>query len=183
MSGQAGNNERPQEGKGFVYVIHAVGTNRIKIGYSVDPEKRLAQLQTGSPYELRLLAKWPGTIEAEQRAHQCLTQYRCGGEWFSVPPFIGQIIHQAITGWAKPSKWGKLWRLERDRDYYRWRLAFTPERCSITGGRLTPEILRILQSRPGPGRYAESRENAELMRKRAAYLANLCKTACGNQIG
>jgi hypothetical protein len=163
---------------GFVYVIHAVGTNRIKIGYSADPEKRLAQLQTGSPYELKLLAQWPGTAEVEQRIHQRLAQYRCGGEWFSVPPFIGNVIYQAIQGRKrdKPSIWGKLWRLERNGNYYRWRLAFTPERCSRTGGKLTPEILRALQSRPGRGRHAESRENAELLGKRAAYLASLCRT-------
>jgi hypothetical protein len=47
---------------GFVYVIHAVGTNRVKIGYSTKPEKRLLHLRTGSPFELRLLGKWPGTV-------------------------------------------------------------------------------------------------------------------------
>jgi hypothetical protein len=177
MSGQAGNDRRPQEGNGFVYVIHAMGTNRIKIGHSADPEKRLAQLQTGSPHELKLLGQWPGTIEVEQLVHKRLAEYRCGGEWFSVPPFIGNVIRQAIQSHKRDTSsiWGKLWRLERNGAYYKWRLAFTPERCSRSGGKLTPEIVRALQSRPGHGRHAASRENAELLRKRASCLAGLCR--------
>ena len=36
-----------------VYFLEAIGLNRIKIGSSVDPPKRLSSLQTGSPVPLR----------------------------------------------------------------------------------------------------------------------------------
>lgn len=163
--------------KGFVYVIHAVGTNRIKIGYSAEPEKRLLHLQTGSPFELRLLGKWPGTVEGEQRAHRILAKYRCSGEWFAVPPLAGLLIYQAVTYqelvFDTPTIWADLWRMERDGNSYRWRLGFTPERRSRPGGKITPGILKLLQQRPGKGRHQTSREKAEWLRKRATYLAIL----------
>lgn len=69
---------------GFVYLIHAVGTNRVKIGFSANPEKRLKELQTGSPFELKLLAKWPGTLDTELSGHRTFADYHCIGEWFEL---------------------------------------------------------------------------------------------------
>ena len=82
---------------GFVYVIHATGTNRIKIGYSASPKDRLAQLQTGSPFPLQMLVCWPGSVERERRAHRYLSQFRQSGEWFEVPPFVGLQIYELVT--------------------------------------------------------------------------------------
>lgn len=79
---------------GFVYVIQAMGTNRIKIGFSVEPDKRIKELRTGSAQSLQILAKLPGTRETEKRLHRALAEYRQGGEWFEVPPFIGLRILQ-----------------------------------------------------------------------------------------
>ena len=72
--------------QGHIYIITCKGSKRIKIGYSAEPDKRLAQLQTGSPYELSLFATWPGTVENERQAHEALASYRCGGEWFEIEP-------------------------------------------------------------------------------------------------
>ena len=82
---------------GYVYVIHATGTNRIKVGYSTSPKDRLAQLQTGSPFPLQLLASWPGGEDRERRVHRYLNQFRQIGEWFEVPPFIGLQIYDLVT--------------------------------------------------------------------------------------
>lgn len=82
---------------GFVYVIHATGTSRIKIGFSASPKDRLAQLQTGSPVPLQLLASWPGSVERERRVHRYLSQFRQSGEWFEVPPFVGLQIYELVT--------------------------------------------------------------------------------------
>ena len=46
--------------KGFVYVIRAVGTRRIKIGFTTQPKERLASLQTGSPFPLEMISCRPG---------------------------------------------------------------------------------------------------------------------------
>lgn len=87
MNGPAGNKERPQEGnKGLVYVIHATGTNRVKIGFSFDPAKRLAELQTGSPFPLTLIGTCEGSFSLECRMHERLKDYRRTGEWFEFGP-------------------------------------------------------------------------------------------------
>src|SRR5215813_11205200 len=109
--------------------------------------------------------------------HQAMAQYRCSGEWFAVPPFACHLIQQAITRqepvFEKPTIWADLWRMERDGNRYRWRLRFASQRCSRSGGDLTPGILRLLRRTPGKGRHAESREKAELLRNRSTYLASL----------
>lgn len=81
---------------GFVYVIHAIGTNRVKVGFSKEPEKRLKELQTGSPYKLSLLTQWPGNETDERRAHARLRRYKIGGEWFDIPPFHRARIKELI---------------------------------------------------------------------------------------
>lgn len=84
--------------QGFVYIIHAVGTNRIKIGFTADLKRRLKALQTAAPYPLQMLASWPGTEARERRVHRYLSQFRKVGEWFEVPPFtVGYQIWQLVT--------------------------------------------------------------------------------------
>ena len=72
--------------EGFVYIIHAVGTNRVKVGYSVEPTKRLLELQTGSPFPLALMGIREGTIALEQAIHRRLQEYHQVGEWFEIDP-------------------------------------------------------------------------------------------------
>lgn len=67
--------------KGYVYFIQA-GEGPVKIGWALDPKKRLAELQTGCPSELRLIGTWPGDRELEKSAHQHFAEHRLRGEWF-----------------------------------------------------------------------------------------------------
>jgi hypothetical protein len=72
---------------GFVYIIARDGDARIKIGSSVDPFRRLGELQTGSPDQLSIVYKVPiagGASTVEARAHEILDRHRGLGEWFSV---------------------------------------------------------------------------------------------------
>lgn len=71
---------------GFVYVIHAVGTNRVKIGYSADPANRLSELQTASPFPLDLVGTRPGTPDMERGLHRHLYKHHRVGEWFEIEP-------------------------------------------------------------------------------------------------
>lgn len=73
---------------GYVYLIAAEGTQYFKIGYSINPQFRLAELQTGCPYFLQIVGQWPGSMEAEMRIHVRLESYRGIGEWFNVPSEI-----------------------------------------------------------------------------------------------
>lgn len=52
-----------------------------KIGKSTNPEKRLAQLQTGNPGRLAIVACIPGE-EWERLIHRMFAAYRMTGEWF-----------------------------------------------------------------------------------------------------
>lgn len=70
-----------------VYVIHALETTRYKIGRAEDPEKRLKELQTGSPFPLRVInvidTCWDK--RAERDLHNTFGEYRVCGEWFDLP--------------------------------------------------------------------------------------------------
>src|SRR4051812_41688845 len=77
---------------GMIYFIEAVGHGRVKIGYAANPWKRLRQLQTGHPFELKMLACLPGELSDEQRLHKEFDSLRIGGEWFKLTPEIESLF-------------------------------------------------------------------------------------------
>ena len=74
----------------FVYVIQARGQNHVKVGISADPNARLRNLQTASPYPLTLsyaaAVKSNDASAIEADAKYRLGHYQLEGEWFSVSP-------------------------------------------------------------------------------------------------
>lgn len=86
--------------KTFVYFIEAVGLEKIKIGYSADPDSRLSTLQTGSAAELRLLGRIRGTKDTEAQLHRKFAGLRMAGEWFHGTQEIRQHIAQLCQGGA-----------------------------------------------------------------------------------
>lgn len=74
---------------GGVYFARPGNRGCVKIGFAGDFESRIAQLQTASPEELRIVGVIPGaTIEEEHAIHRLLAAYCIGGEWFA---WCGQI--------------------------------------------------------------------------------------------
>lgn len=76
----------PQNREGWVYLIHAVGTNRYKIGRSINPVARYSTLQKQSPYPLQIIDSF-WTVDAmtdETWWHKELSEYRAYGEWFEL---------------------------------------------------------------------------------------------------
>lgn len=66
-----------------VYFVQAENGGAIKIGYSVNPEARLARMQgTALGAKLRLIAKIDGGPEIEQLLHERFAKDRLNGEWF-----------------------------------------------------------------------------------------------------
>lgn len=72
----------------FVYFIGCEYTGPVKVGVASDPESRLASLQIGCPYELKLL----GTVLCRDRAealrlesvlHEEMASINVRGEWFA----------------------------------------------------------------------------------------------------
>jgi hypothetical protein len=71
--------------KGYVYIIQEIGSNYYKIGITTDkPIKRLAQLQTGNPHKLKIVAYFllddPKSVETF--LHSLLSPFHIHLEWF-----------------------------------------------------------------------------------------------------
>lgn len=73
---------------GYIYLVWAKGTDKYKIGSSAYPERRIKDLQTGSPIPLSLIAvKEVETPEKEERKlHKLWAKHRAHGEWFTFHP-------------------------------------------------------------------------------------------------
>lgn len=72
---------------GIVYVFHAIDTKFFKIGFSSNPnriEKRLAEIQTGCPFELEIVASFRTFHHRyiEKFLHIMFDEYRIRNEWF-----------------------------------------------------------------------------------------------------
>lgn len=76
-------------GGDHLYIAQQHTTGAFKVGRSSDPERRLAELQTGSPYLLRMILVVEGQGEREKRVHRALQGYHAQGvqkgEWFIEP--------------------------------------------------------------------------------------------------
>ena len=75
---------------GYVYIVHGVGTNYIKIGKSSNPLQRLQTLEQNSPFPLRLISIQivADMDAAEQDLHERYAPYLSRGEWFALPPHL-----------------------------------------------------------------------------------------------
>lgn len=96
---------------GFVYYCDD-GRGRIKIGYSLDPCKRLREFKTVNP-EIEMLLrerhkKWDGR-ELEQKRHDQFSEDHISGEWFHRSQRLDEWIRfqQAIykLEWSIKNKW------------------------------------------------------------------------------
>ncbi len=92
----------------FVYVIGPPGSGRVKIGTSLNPQKRLKELQTGNPDRLEVLWAAPGGRDLESALHRTFSAYRIEGEWFdfgTIEP-VG-AIPRAVHSYLNPKPRGQ----------------------------------------------------------------------------
>jgi len=82
---------------GFVYFIRRGEFGSIKVGYSIDVQKRLTALQTASDLPLYLLGFTKANWAQESEAHEALTPYRKNGEWFENEDFVRQFVAAAVS--------------------------------------------------------------------------------------
>ena len=79
----------------FLYVIAASVTGPVKLGISVDPARRLKQLQTGHAEKLHLYHSAPARLEKarlyERLLHRDISHTKSYGEWFSL------TVEQAVA--------------------------------------------------------------------------------------
>lgn len=72
---------------GAVYFVRAGDSNAVKIGWSTDVARRIAELQTANAAPLHLLATMAGTMVTERSLHSRFAHARTredGGEWFDL---------------------------------------------------------------------------------------------------
>ena len=93
---------------GRVYVLEAPPLTAIKIGYTeVAVAERVAGLQTGCPYPLKIRCVIPAPRALESWLHQYMRPIRTCGEWFDgegVPAHLDRIdgLSVAIRGSRRP---------------------------------------------------------------------------------
>jgi len=70
---------------GLIYAIQGPPGTPVKIGFSTPRalQRRLASLQTGNPYQLRILCHAQGYLRDERKAHAVLEADGLVGEWFA----------------------------------------------------------------------------------------------------
>lgn len=83
------------EGDPLVYFIKK--PDRIKIGLSKDPAKRLKALQTAQDYPLELLAVMEGGSPLEHMLHEYFSEYCVRGEWYMVTQEMLDFIEKFAT--------------------------------------------------------------------------------------
>lgn len=82
----------------MIYLITQGSTNHpptgpVKIGYSLDPDKRAWELQTGNPNRLFVFAYIPGTMQQEKSLHRLLSMHSTGtGEWYHPTPEVVNMM-------------------------------------------------------------------------------------------
>jgi hypothetical protein len=80
---------RLHDNKPKIYLIHACGTQRFKIGTTVGAiATRCQALQSASPVDLEVIGWCPGGVKLERELHKRLQFYRRHGEWFELPDRI-----------------------------------------------------------------------------------------------
>lgn len=81
-------NHRPiTQDRGYVYLIteHPF-SNFVKIGFAVNPQQRVRELQTGNPHKLVVMhtANYIDYQSIETLLHEICNEFRVQGEWFKV---------------------------------------------------------------------------------------------------
>lgn len=65
-----------------VYLVGSSSSALVKIGRSVNVQRRLSELQHHSPVQLELIWSTPGGTALETALHRSFSDYRKHGEWF-----------------------------------------------------------------------------------------------------
>lgn len=93
--------------------------DRIKIGFSKNPEKRLSDLQVSNSRPLVLLGTMKGGRGTEQRIHTLFEHLRITGEWFFSDPTLLHFIRNAKFAFHKQINTRSVENLSKALKYYR----------------------------------------------------------------
>lgn len=84
---------------GYIYVLHPIGVETYKIGYSVNLPQRIAKLQFGKDYQLEFVAyMWDEDATGREVAlHHRFGRKHLSGEWFALTPEDIEYIKDCLN--------------------------------------------------------------------------------------
>lgn len=88
----------------FVYFIRLGEDGPIKVGNSVNPARRMAELRGWFPYELKFLGQVPGTLPDEEAIHVRFADHWIRGEWYEATQFVLTEVSRIIATKEFPSR-------------------------------------------------------------------------------
>jgi len=82
--------------EGYLYLIQC--HQFIKIGIAQNPMGRISSMQSGNPYELKLIKffKVENMLDVEKRLHRFVKDHHVRGEWFKLPADCLKRICDAV---------------------------------------------------------------------------------------
>lgn len=87
--------------QGSVYFL-ACDNKYLKIGFAGNVSERVKELQTGCPFELKLIGVLTDVPEeCERWFHAVLREEHVRGEWFNLTTRVRLLVHE-INGGARP---------------------------------------------------------------------------------
>lgn len=130
---------------GYIYMIGAPHLDCIKIGYAIDPQRRLKELTCGSPYSLHVEAAFPAASRSTERRLRNLARIEGGarGEWVRRHFIHDELAEKAKTGMTAEEACS--WLQDRAA-IYRQRVAeFYDGQCAIGAALAVAEIAKLTQ--------------------------------------
>jgi hypothetical protein len=83
-------------GTGHIYFVLAPQVRRVKIGHAYDIQKRLRDIRSFCPIELKVLHVFERKNQQTEKAlHMLLDDVRLHGEWFEYTQDIREMLQQA----------------------------------------------------------------------------------------
>jgi hypothetical protein len=82
------------DNRGYIYGIQAGDEPIVKVGWALDPDKRVKDFQTGNHQRLVVLARRPGSRAEEEALHKpdsIIAPFRVRGEWYQLCPEVMDV--------------------------------------------------------------------------------------------
>ena len=110
----------------FVYLLHAEGSDRFKIGHSNNPEGRCQKIRQQSPFPISLVCSYMviNAHECEQKLHKMFSHRRIHGEWFVfeskdharglIDEFFSVGLHTRLQNKEVKNSWAVDFKLAQD---------------------------------------------------------------------
>ena len=93
-----------------VYIVGDLDEGYVKVGFSRGVEWRVAGIQTGCPFKLKVLGVIRAPQQFERALHRYLRPWRSQGEWFHATPEVREVVALATSGELERMVWGWLSR-------------------------------------------------------------------------